>query len=196
MTETDYQPHPLRRQIRRQKGFKMIDGSVNCSRPHNWIDRFDHWGNPFTIVSFKKYVMKQDSTENEVRAAVVEAYEIWLNEYPDSSVYNSQLIRQWRWMQNHRHELMGRLLYCSCALNQPCHVDVLARWANPWELAPLDECIADYPKDTAIIRYRAKDGYVENWAISAKLGKDDEQTLRTHLEKHKPEALFLDWRIH
>jgi hypothetical protein len=27
-------------------------------------------------------------------------------------------------------ELRGRRLACYCALNEPCHADVLARWAN------------------------------------------------------------------
>jgi hypothetical protein len=61
------------------------------------------WGNPF-------YPAME-------RAEAVERYERWLlEERPD-------LVAQ-------LPALRGRLLACYCPLDEPCHGDVLARWAN------------------------------------------------------------------
>jgi len=74
--------------------------------------------------------------------------------------------------------------------------------AMPFGYIPLDvftvkkettECIALYPKGTAIIRYSLA-GEIKDWPIGA-TSKDDEQSLRQHLKKWMPEAVFVGWEI-
>ncbi len=49
----------------------------------------------------------------------------------------------------------------------------------------------EFPPNTAIIVYRVGDGPERQWAVGALDGVDDEQTLRKHLKRWKPEATFL-----
>jgi hypothetical protein len=55
----------------------------------------------------------------------------------------------------------------------------------------LIDIIKQYPKGTAIIRYRL-DGKIKDWPISA-TEKDDTQSLKEHLEKWIPGAVFIDY---
>ena len=62
---------------------------------------------------------------------------------------------------------------------------------TPAHQRALDDRLAQYPPNTAIIVYQVDDGPVKQWAIGAVDGVDDERTMRAHLERWKPEATFL-----
>ena len=53
--------------------------------------------------------------------------------------------------------------------------------------------IVQYPKGTAIIRYNLA-GEIKDWAIGA-TSKDNGRSLRKHLKKWMPEAVFVGWEI-
>lgn len=43
----EYRPHPLRIQRKRTKGWRILEGAVNCARP-------SRWGNPYRPEEFAK----------------------------------------------------------------------------------------------------------------------------------------------
>lgn len=102
-----YQPHPLRVQLSRKKGWRKPEGAIVVARPRKW-------GNPYkageideatgrtldratAVRLFRNFVMQ--TAWPELRASIVE-------------------------------ELRGKQLCCWCPLDQPCHADVLAEIAN------------------------------------------------------------------
>lgn len=102
---------PKRIQRRRTKGWRMPEGAVYVGRPSKW-------GNPFPG--------NGDRSELVITEAV-ESYRWCLTEaqLSDYSTYargmtNEKLLR----------ELRGRDLACWCALDKPCHADVLLELAN------------------------------------------------------------------
>lgn len=57
-----------------------------------------------------------------------------------------------------------------------------------------ESILIEYPKGTACIRFLI-DGTERDWHISALAGVDNEETLRAHLRKHMPDAVFIGWAI-
>jgi len=51
-----------------------------------------------------------------------------------------------------------------------------------------------FPDNTAIIRYK-ENGVIGDWAIGADPKKDNEETMRDHLRKWRPNAEFIDCAI-
>jgi hypothetical protein len=84
---------------------------IQRSRRRGWrkppgaviVDRTSRWGNKFKVADYG-------------RQRALELYEQWLLRQP-------QLLAQ-------LPTLRGRLLACYCQLDEPCHGDLLARWAN------------------------------------------------------------------
>jgi hypothetical protein len=98
---------PMRVQLKRSAGWKMPPNTVK-------IDRTTRWGNPFTVA------------ECGSAAAAVARHSRWMRgeigapggvEPPSAEVL--------------RAALGGRNLACWCALNGPCHADLLLVLANP-----------------------------------------------------------------
>lgn len=52
-----------------------------------------------------------------------------------------------------------------------------------------------YPLNTGIIAYRKPDGEESYWVIGASNRKDNEQSLREHLQRHHPDCEFLGCAI-
>lgn len=73
------------------------------------VDRTSKWGNPFKI---------GDDNVPDAEAAVSK-FESWCTEIEADEL----------------EELRGKDLVCFCPLDQPCHADILIKWANP----PLSE---------------------------------------------------------
>ena len=92
--------HPMRRQLKRIKGFRMAEGAVNCCRP-------GRWGNPFRIPPHTR------AEAVELYRKLIEAHEALFPHVADI-----------------KGELRGKLLYCVCSLDVDCHVDYLAEIAN------------------------------------------------------------------
>lgn len=96
---------PKRIQRKRSKGWQMPPGVVYVGRP-------TMWGNPFKVGA-EPYNGDGGQTLEEA----LWAYEFLFLPGKDLS------------------ELRGKDLACWCALDQPCHADVLLRLANGWDAA-------------------------------------------------------------
>lgn len=104
---------PKRIQLRRTKGWRKPEGVLNCARPNPL-------GNPFV---------------HDDPAVAVQAYDDWLDgksvlglglRFADdtSTARRREVLRLiWR--------AAGQDCACWCGLDQPCHVDVILRRANP-----------------------------------------------------------------
>lgn len=102
----NYQPHPLRIQRKRTRGWRMPDGAVYVGRP-------TRWGNPFeTADEFRLWMQHNISFEIE--------YRDFMRLVPIRQEIEAGLA-----------ELRGRQLACWCPLTRPCHADVLCELANP-----------------------------------------------------------------
>lgn len=104
---------PRRVQLSRKKGWRMPENTVKVTR-----GRGMRYGNPFSIGNGPMHREAVDAAgavgffrdmlgDAELRAAA---------SYPPD--------------QEIRRELRGKNLACWCALNQPCHADVLLELAN------------------------------------------------------------------
>jgi hypothetical protein len=118
---------PKRTQRKRTKGWRMPEGAVYVGRP-------TVWGNPFKVGELIRRTSDDDrwpyiaeSVPGGARGfvslapldqqQVVDLFTNWLIESP------------WHMITMAEH-LGGRDLACWCALNQPCHADVLLELAN------------------------------------------------------------------
>lgn len=108
---------PVRIQRKRTKGWKMPPNTVSVTRP-------GRWGNPFRIGMFKGF----DAAD------AVRSYKCWLERdlafRSTENVYGKPPTRD-----DICRELAGKNLACFCALDQPCHADVLLELANAPEAA-------------------------------------------------------------
>lgn len=92
----------------------MIPVRIQRRRIRGWtmpentvvVDRTTNWGNPYTNAEPHLLVrlFRDHMCDPESRAA--------------------------RWKREHLEELRGKNLACWCALDQPCHADVLLELAN------------------------------------------------------------------
>lgn len=115
---------PVRIQRKRTKGWKMPPNTVAVSRPGKF-------GNPFTV-------------KDAVEAGFLDS----LN-HPNANAFLADCFRDWLvgsdhrdWWQGPRSDahkasiragipsLRGKNLACWCALDKPCHADVLLELAN------------------------------------------------------------------
>jgi hypothetical protein len=106
---------PKRIQRRRTKGWRMPEGAVSVTRP-------GEWGNPFTVKQCREagYAVG----DSEAAQICVDAFRAWM-------------LGQKHWAHAipmleppDITELRGKDLACFCALDQPCHADVLLELAN------------------------------------------------------------------
>jgi len=103
---------PVRVQLRRTKGWRMPENTVK-------VDRMTRWGNPFVVGS-----RVQASPDSPVAVCfsaqqAVDAYRSYL-EHRVGRAFRDAAITH----------LRGKNLACWCALDQPCHADVLLDLAN------------------------------------------------------------------
>lgn len=102
---------PQRIQRKRTKGWKMPENSVYVGRPSKW-------GNPFLISEYGEFA--------------AEMFEDALEWGPSSRFWyygpHTKLIEIKLGLQ--KGELKGKNLVCWCALDMPCHADVLLTLAN------------------------------------------------------------------
>lgn len=100
----------MRVQLKRTKGYRKPAEAVNIKRYGKHCRQ--KWGNPFPVV-------------NGDNRTAVDRFERWL-----ANGGAPELERQRQWILDHVHELRGRMVACSCALDEPCHGDVLIRRAD------------------------------------------------------------------
>ena len=94
---------PKRIQRSRAKGWKMPANAIYVGRP-------TVWGNPYVVGS---QLMNGETLTAEKAIALYEQH--LANNFNERDI---------------RHCLRGKDLACWCALDQPCHADVLLRIAN------------------------------------------------------------------
>ena len=97
---------PSRIQLKRTKGWKMPAGALK-------VDRTTRWGNPFTIAECGSV------------AAAVAKHSRWMRgEIAAPGGVEPPPV------ETLRASLAGRNLACWCAMNGPCHADLLLTLAN------------------------------------------------------------------
>lgn len=126
----------------------MTPKRIQMSRQRLWraehpdaviVARPSKWGNPYTIEVMQQKIDDLRAAFGalgesvEPRAMAVDAFRCDLELGPDSPWWwygpHMQMIAINRALQT--GELRGRDLACWCALDQPCHADVLLELANP-----------------------------------------------------------------
>lgn len=119
---------PARVQLSRSKGWKMPPNTVSVARPGRWGNPFsvERVGLPAAINAFRELMTGGWSpsclkhlTDADYNYAY-DAREAWLERLGWGSPEDGAV-----------HELRGKNLACWCALDQPCHADVLLEIANP-----------------------------------------------------------------
>lgn len=98
---------PVRIQRRRVKGWRMPPNTVSVARP-------SAWGNPYKVGTEMVTGLLGEPREPLTAAEAVELYREWVTPHAD-------LVRE---------ELRGKNLACFCALDRPCHADVLLELAS------------------------------------------------------------------
>jgi len=117
-----YQPHPLRIQRKRTRGWRMPDGAVYVGRP-------SRWGNPFRPAV-------NDTVEYAVAAfrALLTFDHQWFRSHGGYTDYAGFIMSYVLLDEDDVWELLeplrGKQLACWCPLTRPCHADVLCELAN------------------------------------------------------------------
>lgn len=104
-----YQPHPLRIQRRRTKGYRLPEGAVYVGRPTKW-------GNPLSV----------NLAVGRTRESVEEFF--WA--YAENFIRNYRKNADPQYRGLNIEELRGKQLACWCRLDEWCHADVLCELAN------------------------------------------------------------------
>jgi hypothetical protein len=134
---------PQRVQRQRTKGWRMPLCSCGCGKPAIYVGRPTKWGNPFrvyrcTCCGFWDVIDDNNMTyhvdhavarkhpeladyERDKREATRHAVELFLNDFDWCAKITAAEVRR---------ELAGHDLACWCALDRPCHADVLLELAN------------------------------------------------------------------
>lgn len=123
---------PVRVQRKRIKGWRMPPNTVYVGRPTKW-------GNPFTAGAALDSGYANESTG---RIFIVECFRDWLGPSRSGRDWWSgpEADRRRKFIAENVRALQGKNLACWCALDQPCHADVLLEIANaPARSAPKAE---------------------------------------------------------
>jgi hypothetical protein len=107
---------PVRVQLKRTKGWKMPENTVKVTRP-------GFWGNPFIVNPHVK--PGSGSGGAYICVPTVEDAVACYREMFECEGETAEKLR------SNLHHLQGKNLACFCALDAPCHADVLLELANP-----------------------------------------------------------------
>ena len=113
---------PKRIQRKRTKGWRMPSNAVSITRPGKF-------GNPFTASECR--AAGYEGTDEEIKARCVKAFRAWLCDKdgwlnwdgPEAEKAKQAIL-------DGLPQLQGKDLACWCALDKPCHADVLIELAN------------------------------------------------------------------
>ena len=132
---------PIGIQRKRTRGWKKPVGAINVARP-------SLWGNPFYVresgLYRKEFSVRHENfteiiasfeTKREAQAEAVRLFEIWFDDTvadPGSDLYVFRQKYGWKGfsLACAVNMLRGKDLMCWCALDDPCHRNVLLRKAN------------------------------------------------------------------
>jgi hypothetical protein len=106
---------PIRVKLSRAKGWRMPANTVK-------VDRSTKWGNPFRVGDQVQSDPSQPVAVCFSQAEAVQAFSDFCNHAIGAG-----------FVEAIKKELRGKNLACWCALDQPCHADVLLKMANAKE---------------------------------------------------------------
>lgn len=112
---------PKRIQRSRVKGWRMPEGAVNVTRPTIWGNPFIHNDPSQAVTAYREYITHSQT----VFEMGPDALRFATNAHKDSL--------HWAfpdYVRDHIEQLRGKDLVCWCALDAPCHSDVLLELAN------------------------------------------------------------------
>lgn len=108
---------PQRIQRKRTKGWQMPAGAVYVGRPSKW-------GNPYKVHMPRGGRYKRDGRIVERRRRELQILEFF------AGYLRAGKVEPFATMKRDLEELRGKNLVCWCDLDQPCHADILLRFAN------------------------------------------------------------------
>jgi hypothetical protein len=122
MADKPISKRPVRIQRKRTKGWKMPENTVSVTRP-------GPFGNPFLVRECRQAGFQ--GTDEEIARRCVEAFRAWVDSpYWRTNWDGEEAERARGELLRRLPELRGKNLACWCALDQPCHADVLLELAN------------------------------------------------------------------
>jgi hypothetical protein len=115
---------PVRIQRKRTKGWKMPENTVSVGRPSKFGNPFpvDVYGQDGAVDRFRRLMTGRMSTLEMSQSSRCDQW---------GSPPSILLTTVRRWIVSDLKDLRGKNLACWCALDQPCHADVLLELANP-----------------------------------------------------------------
>lgn len=123
-----YRP-PVRLQRRRSKGWRMPENTVSVTRP-------GRWGNHWSVYDAGggRWMVTCDGIEHgpfpTKRAAAEKAVELFRHDVVTPGEHHHQRVSPVPTATDVIKGLRGRNVACCCALDEPCHGDVLIEIAN------------------------------------------------------------------
>lgn len=112
---------PKRIQRKRTKGWRMPEGAVSVCRPSIWGNPFTHHDPAVAVEAYGRLI----GGGTQSFSMGPEALQFAKGAHPDTLHWSFA-----GYVREHIHQLRGKDLACWCALDQPCHADVLLRLAN------------------------------------------------------------------
>jgi hypothetical protein len=116
---------PIRVQRKRTKGFKLPENTV-C------VTRGTKWGNPFKIGNYYRISPTGWMTpceESSIKQAANDGIHVYIKDNVDAVELYSKYMKNLMFPPDFK-ELKGKNLACFCALDKPCHADILLQIAN------------------------------------------------------------------
>lgn len=107
---------PERIQLRRIAGWRLPPNTVKVSRPSSWGNRWRAERRPggWSCVEIKTGQVIEARDKADALDLALSHYRTWVAQWPEVI----------------RADLRGKNLACWCALDQPCHADILLEIAN------------------------------------------------------------------
>jgi hypothetical protein len=121
---------PVRIRLSRQRGFDLQAHSRAINGlPAVVVTRASDAGNPFTITACRE--AGYAGTDAEIAARCVESFRVWI----DTPLWRNNWDGEESAARREKARAMlpylrGKNLACACALDAPCHADVLLEIAN------------------------------------------------------------------
>lgn len=112
---------PIRVQLSRKKGWRMPPNTVSVARP-------GAFGNPFTVSDCREAGYR--GTDEQIASRCVEAFRVWLGPMWRNNWDGEESETRRALVRSRISNLRGKNLACWCALDAPCHADVLLELAN------------------------------------------------------------------
>jgi len=126
---------PVRIQLSRAKGWRMPENTVRVTRPGPWGNPYAVWREPWE----HSWLVSRDS-EHHVAPSKADAQRLAVDLF--RALVTDTRAASRRGAYAHPTDIMkglrGKNLACWCALDAPCHADVLLELAN----APVCEAVA------------------------------------------------------